>query len=999
MTTQCSGDNFCDINSAVIPYKIFNNRKEQVDKNSNKTDFPDELYIETLCSLVYPRRLSDYENHSEGISDLLSHLQKLFHLDKDKHAKLIACAKDIELSSSSKSVLNLEVVEARNLKSRNGLLCSPFLQDISFFRPVSDVSNELLHIDVVHCSSSEGTGKVKNFTDVKKLRKDVKKLVKDIAVVASTGKMNNEETIGCLKLPLRAIPPEGIDSWYQLNSSKGNGSKNKGEIRLKIGIGRNQEKQVLTRVYRHILHLMVSNELVVPYNWDGILENKLSIKLLRTLELKGGLTKKDIQLSQWLVYTQVHCEEFALNTKIFPTLLQTIFQHVKSKSLDENELREFWHSTEKLVENFFNACSNIYEDKYGRTGNNSSAISRNNGSSKNILSNGKANIGREINPCSTTPDKIVQLLVADLGKRLDLHNNPRDSLDEEHFQITYLVYDKRYFELAKPIVIQTCANIKPLNLIHDEHDYECCQDEYISIGTMLFKLYLELKQFAGLSSKVTGTNELCIKQAYSTWFRNTVINQWLDISRFKVMNCIRAAVYRDDFLPVDSSSKISSSAIDTAAILQSIEIWNQLPWQNLEDCSSLVAKIIEDVGRCVIYYADLMSRRIDEKEKDIAEDKYPIGSQKLAITSKIENSPANPYDINLVNAALENASKHVNHKIRVIFEKAGLKMYIYIQKLLTEVAELQSTQEGGMTNLINYLNLGLIKLNELLRDFTTFEMMFIILWRNVLLTFQLLITTNAEKKRNPSYFQEVGKIYARLKSLFYPEGSSMSNKHVEIQEAVENLLEINSASTYELIMKYCRERHKMQSRTENNKAFYMGFLAVRAHFCADIQTLKIEILNARHLKPRSCNGQRDPYVKAYLITKDLNSITTRVHKSKIHRNTLFPLFDERVSVPIKVATSDELKSSCMLMFSLKDYGRLGTSEFIGDCFLPFDSIPITTSAAKFEDLPQKILPLTLPKDELNSSVFQTLENTQEGVKTVIEFVRRERTKMKDRICV
>lgn len=203
--------------------------------------------------------------------------------------------------------------------------------------------------------------KMKRFGEVKSTR-GLRILMKEIALTASTGKQSHE-FLGCLKIPLKELPTEGEDRWCPLESRNGNGHKKKGEIHLKMALGAEKEKKVAAQEYRHVLHLMLVHELdeenIEPHQWEGKFSPK-SAFILRTLELQGGLTRKDIDIAQWLVFTRVQCEH-PLNAKVFPPLFQTIIQHVKNQTLAEDEVRKFWFATEKLLENFVTFFRNIHQ--------------------------------------------------------------------------------------------------------------------------------------------------------------------------------------------------------------------------------------------------------------------------------------------------------------------------------------------------------------------------------------------------------------------------------------------------------------------------------------------------------------------------------------------------------------------------------------------------------------------------------------------------------------
>lgn len=83
---------------------------------------------------------------------------------------------------------------------------------------------------------------------------------------------------------------------------------------------------------------------------------------------------------------------------------------------------------------------------------------------------------------------------------------------------------------------------------------------------------------------------------FHSWFHGGVA-QWLDIAVYKARQRIEKAVDLDKLIPVDSSVKYSSSAVDTLTIFYQIKtFWQQLNWPDVEGSYTFIAKII-DVSR------------------------------------------------------------------------------------------------------------------------------------------------------------------------------------------------------------------------------------------------------------------------------------------------------------------------------------------------------------------------------------------------------------------
>jgi len=81
----------------------------------------------------------------------------------------------------------------------------------------------------------------------------------------------------------------------------------------------------------------------------------------------------------------------------------------------------------------------------------------------------------------------------------------------------------------------------------------------------------------------------------------------------------------------------------------------------------------------------------------------------------------------------------------------------------------------------------------------------------------------------------------------------------------------------------------------------------------------------------------------------------------------------------------------MIVFTLKDHDLFGRNDFLGECYLPLDSIPFTTTDTKLQDLPQIYLSLTKPQDP-NTTILIALEN-RHWDKAAVDFVKHERLKM------
>ena len=146
----------------------------------------------------------------------------------------------------------------------------------------------------------------------------------------------------------------------------------------------------------------------------------------------------------------------------------------------------------------------------------------------------------------------------------------------------------------------------------------------------MFGLYLALQQFYKVGSsvfsktginttveeKVEEKNMLVTKSGieFHTWFIR-VVAIWLDIALYKAMVRIVRAVRLDSLKPVTNSAGHSSSAIDICTVLGQIRtFWGQLSWPDLETSYVFISRIMDDVCKAVIFYAEKMIGKASEEE-------------------------------------------------------------------------------------------------------------------------------------------------------------------------------------------------------------------------------------------------------------------------------------------------------------------------------------------------------------------------------------------------
>ncbi|KAJ3277204.1 hypothetical protein HDV01_000256 [Terramyces sp. JEL0728] len=140
-------------------------------------------------------------------------------------------------------------------------------------------------------------------------------------------------------------------------------------------------------------------------------------------------------------------------------------------------------------------------------------------------------------------------------------------------------------------------------------------------------------------------------------------------------------------------------------------------------------------------------------------------------------------------------------------------------------------------------------------------------------------------------------------------------------------------------------------------SFYPVELDVAVNDKYDTGVLQFDLLSATNLPAADSNGFSDPYC---IVT--LNG--TNVHKSKIHKKILNPVFDERIFIDIY----SRMKSTIDL--HLKDYNQFTHNVSLGHCRIPLSTI-----------VPDEVVNMTIPLETSQGTVsvcfiFQPKEITK-----------------------
>ncbi|KAH8309667.1 hypothetical protein KR044_007803 [Drosophila immigrans] len=888
--------------------------------------------------------------------------------------------------------------------------------------------------------------KVTKILDVKGVR-GLSKLMKEIAVTASSGKHDNE-LIGRAVVTLKSIPISGLTIWYNLE--KGTKTKSRGSVLVNLALSAEKNKNVAIQEHKHLLKLLLLHELdtsqVANFWWNGKFSSMA--EALRTQHaVQGGLSSYDCALSQWHAYSTVH-ETQKLNFLLFNSILDVLIPTINCLQNDSEDMKIFWDGVKRILPSCFLVLRKLRSKSVGdnkilktlsevldilakirnfkappsieifpptlygwiekfdyEESSNINAIivdAINNGAKEWLEHIVEGN--KQVNDNETDEEKLqyliqrIQMIRSDLQRAMEYFDKLfYHKIRLNYSTILYLFYDSKLMEICKTVVIGVCSNIKMLDVPDDQFEYLPPIDN-VNMGTTLFEAYLVLKRYITLGQTLCPNDDLQMTNFYQ-WFERGVTH-WLDISVIKALNRIQKAIDLDKLHAVDETVKYSSSAVDTLAIFYQIKIfWQQLDWPEIEGSYTFIAKIVNDICRCCVFYAQRMSRRVENITKMEEDGDMFILSEEwcLAINNMDYIRQSLPSFIkelgsddvikrigefrsnleadrctNTIKAVIDNALDTQRNQIVELIEHVARKMSPPIRRYLTEGAEVLHKDSNSMERLMLYLERSLETLYNTLNE-VNFSRILDGIWGELSIIIYDLVQLNLDKRRPPAFFKNLRETLRTMISCF-KIGSTIAD--VQILVEIESILDLHALETSDLIHQYYLDRLKYQ-KDESTAIF--GQLAISAQF-TDSQ-LMLKILNARNLRPMDKNGLCDSFVKVSLMpTNHFIGITS--FKTAVHNKNSFPLYDEQFSIDIK--DEQRKNKNNLIIFNIKDKDLFGmSSQHIAECYITFADL----IACRDEQI---LMNLCRPEYS-DSMTLRALENRQ-GDKQAKDFLKKLRSK-------
>uniref|UniRef100_A0A8C7AYW1 Unc-13 homolog D n=1 Tax=Neovison vison TaxID=452646 RepID=A0A8C7AYW1_NEOVI len=459
------------------------------------------------------------------------------------------------------------------------------------------------------------------------------------------------------------------------------------------------------------------------------------------------------------------------------------------------------------------------------------------------------------------------------------------------------------------------------------------------MGESLFQLYVSLKELYQLRPDPTDRDGALALDGFHRWFQPAVPS-WLQKTYSVALARVQRAVRMDELVPLGELTKHSTSAVDLSTCFAQIShTARQLDWPDPEEAFMITVKFVEDTCRLALVYCSLIKARARE----------------LSAGQKDQGQAANMLEVGIAT----HIQKLVGVKESVLPEDAILPLMKFLEVKLC------------------YMNTNLVQEN--------FSSLLTLLWTH---TLKVLTEAAASQRSCPLASSRLKIALQNLEICFYAEGCGLPPEalHTDDFQALQRDLELQAASSRELIRKYFCSRIQRQAETTSEE---LGAVTVKASYRASEQKLRVELLSASSLLPLDSNGSSDPFVQLTLEPRhefpELAPRETQKHKKDLH-----PLFDE--TFEFLVPAEPCMKDGACLLLTVLDHDTLGADDLEGEAFLPLRSVPGLTGTEEPGEVPQTRLPLTYPA--LNGDPVLQLLESRKGDREAQVFVRLRRQRAK-----
>ncbi|XP_005407531.1 PREDICTED: protein unc-13 homolog D isoform X2 [Chinchilla lanigera] len=528
------------------------------------------------------------------------------------------------------------------------------------------------------------------------------------------------------------------------------------------------------------------------------------------------------------------------------------------------------------------------------------------------------------------------------------------------------------------------------------------------MGESLFQLYISLKELCQLGPVPLDRDGVLALDGFHHWFQ-PAIPSWLQKTYSVALERVQRAVQMDELVPLGELTKHSTSAVDLSTCFAQIShTARQLDWPDPEEAFMITVKFVEDTCRLALVYCSLIKARAralsaGQKDQGQAADmlcvvvndmeqlrlvigKLPTQLAWEALEQRVGTVLDQGQLQNTLHTQLQSALAGLGHEIRTGVQTLAEQLEVGIARHIQKLVDVKESvlPEDAILPLMKFLEVKLCYMNTNLVQ-ENFSSLLTLLWTH---TLTVLVEVAASQRSSTLASGRLKVALQNLKICFHAEGCGLPPEalHTATFQALQRDLELQAASSRELIQKYFCSRIQQQGETTSEQ---LGAVTVKASYRSSEQKLHVELLSASSLLPLDSNGSSDPFVQLTLEPRhefpELAPRETQKHKKDLH-----PLFDETFEflVPAEPCRKD---GACLLLTVL-DHDTLGTNDLQGEAFLPLCTVPGLSGCEEPGEAPQTRLPLTYPMPN-GDPILQLLES-RKGDREAQAFVRLRRQRAK-----
>eukprot|EP00794_Sanderia_malayensis_P009157 gene9157-10130_t len=901
---------------------------------------------------------------------------------------------------------------------------------------VNDIENDVLRVDVwdkddssVFLDEDNRVTSIRGFSGLNRF----------FTQVAQSSKCDSntmDDFLGIVEISVKDILWTGLDSDFNLEP-RSHKSKVQGSLHLKVRLAASKEnrtriseesistpmkfqRQLLKQFLRHEYEVFFNSEESRTQTWPMRLSDAGN-QLFHQFAIHNSLTRFQEAVIKWEVYSRC-MHDIAVPMDELIRLIDFLKAHPVAEDLDKEEEEVFIKSIDdfiaysmELIKKHRSVFPPVSSEQLLRLGQLLLAL----------LSLFKLPLFKNTYPdrrFARELEKELKIGTEEWFKLTKAYHEP--IMNSDKATLSSLVYftnslvvslnraRKKYDRLFKPTGVDyyqlaynhldklLMAAVQPaLASFTEKIEYDLRYDDF---GTVLFELYLALKNFKDkkgyIPNQVQTSGPI---DSYHQHFR-TAVSKWLDLAKLKAIERIRKAVQLDEVRAVDSNLKYSVSAVDVTCCLGQICVfWKKLNWPDPTASYVFITQITDIISSCAMQYADII---LDELK---AAGYYKTTSSRFSIQEKIcimlnnlehvlhflDAIPQKlDFDALLMDLISEHGEERVQgmastfqdiincaqddmrQKFDEIVVNTGDQLKEEIVKYLHSICATATAQDDPYEladGVLSYIDHNLVTLNDGLL-LPAFKRCLIHIWEVFIFSMEEVVRKT--EKREPMVFEHLRKILHIAQVFFYGDGNGIDDELRTLHsfESLDRLLSLYESSSAQVIEKYFTEKCEEQARTDE----VFG-------------TVTFKVFYSQQNKALHVGGLADPFVTVELLPKHLFKGQSEKH-TKVEQETLFAIFDENFSFDI--STTFCLHPGAALVLTVYDRDRFHEDDIAGEVFFDLNNVVGLDDnvAGGFSSVSQTELPLM--HGSLIGQPFAVLMKRKDSM--AVNFVKRRREKFK-----